>query len=266
MWRRRDNLQKCWQCRDAKHNHTMSPAVIYHLMWLSITLLPPLTLLYERGSPFIRLVKGRVYWPTNSLLRRPVWSRTQKRIRDSSGVLILKFIWVSQWGLRAAKVRESRAAQSPITHFVFKLKWHSSDNLSKSYSSTRKRGNEHMLMLILHAYVILVYASTLHRPQLYLQLFLTACVLCLDESLGIPWISTLTKGSKAFLLLGIGRLDPLITCRQIHSRDGWSVSEETEENEAAVQQKKLLQSPHCAVTLSLRRSCCDQRQTCMYLS
>ncbi|TNN82033.1 hypothetical protein EYF80_007679 [Liparis tanakae] len=38
------------------------------------------------------LLKGRLYWPTNSLLRRPVCSRTQKRTRQSSGTLMLKFI------------------------------------------------------------------------------------------------------------------------------------------------------------------------------
>lgn len=117
--------------------------------------------------------------------------------------------------------------------------------------------------------VKLVYVSTSHRPKLYLQLFLTACVLCLDESVGIPWISTLTKGSKDFLLLGIGRLDPLITCRQTRSRDGWSVSGETERKRRQQHRKRggePLWSPHCAVTLSPLCSCCDQRQTCMYRS
>jgi len=56
------------------------------------------------SSPFFRLVKGSVYWPTNSLLRRPVWSRTQKRMRQSSGTLMLKFMSASQWGLRAVTV------------------------------------------------------------------------------------------------------------------------------------------------------------------
>ena len=47
------------------------------------------------------LLKGSVYWATNSLLRSPVWSRTQKRMRQSSGTLMLKFMSASQQGVKA---------------------------------------------------------------------------------------------------------------------------------------------------------------------
>ena len=100
------NLQYCWHCEPREiqwwpHNVT----------WCNLALHPtpnphyPLSLFFcLRSSPLFRLVKGRVYWPTNSLLRRPVWSRAQKRIRQSSGTPMVKFMSASQWGLRAVMV------------------------------------------------------------------------------------------------------------------------------------------------------------------
>lgn len=91
--RRRSNLLLCWHCEWlGKFND--GSTVLCDEMW---------HLVLPCGSPFIMLVKGSVYWPTNSLLRRPVWSRTQKRMRQSSGTLMMKFMSLSQWGLRAVR-------------------------------------------------------------------------------------------------------------------------------------------------------------------
>lgn len=62
---------------------------------------PVLPILHLLLSPLCRLVKGSVYWPTKSLLRKPVWLRTQKRMRQSSGTLMLKLMSLSQYGAKA---------------------------------------------------------------------------------------------------------------------------------------------------------------------
>ena len=57
------------------------------------------------------LVKGRVYWPTNSLLKSPIWPRTEKRTRQSSGTAMVKFMEESQWGLSAAAEKGLRVTR-----------------------------------------------------------------------------------------------------------------------------------------------------------
>ena len=136
-----------------------------------------------------------------------------------------------------------------------------------------------------------VSTGHLQFVSLYLQLFLTVCVFFRHESDGIPWSSTLTKGSSALPLLGTGKLDPLITCGQTHTctdavwmyhtggawYQGWTdvlkqenrglLREEKRRGEGcnytSLERGRLICSP---LTLSLLFPDSDQRQTCMYLS
>lgn len=88
----------------------------------------------------------------------------------------------------------------------------------------------------------------------YLQLFLTVPVLLLQESEPTPWIFTLTKGSRPLLVLGTGRLDPLITL-ETHTH----ITHTHRGEERAV------------ITLVWREAALSavpsrQRQTCLHLS
>ena len=97
-----------------------------------------------------------------------------------------------------------------------------------------------------------------HSAFGHLQLFLTVLVFFLQESDWIPWISTLTNGSRALPLQGTGRLDPLITCWQ---REKCS-REEREGCNYTIVWRKVDSSAvlsHWAASFSGP----DQRQTCM---